>query len=77
MKRPLSPLSLDVPAGTEPEQPAPTRRAPPKPPRTAMTYRPTIEAHEQLREISYLTRRPMQDLIDEAVAAWLERQRPR
>jgi hypothetical protein len=83
-KRPISPLSLDIPKGqgAVPEMisPAPTA-APPSmppspvnPPRTAMTYRPTVATHEKLRLLSFKTRRPMQELVDEAVEAWLGRQ---
>lgn len=36
-----------------------------------MTYRPTIRVHDRLRHISFATRRSMQDLVDEAVEAWL------
>lgn len=36
-----------------------------------MTYRPTVQNHERLRKVSFTTRRSMQDLVDEAVTAWL------
>lgn len=89
MKRALTPLSLAVPKGQGaiPETPVadaapvsaqaappPVQTAPAPPPRTAMTYRPTVATHDRLRAISFRTRRSMQDLVDEAVAAWLEGQ---
>jgi hypothetical protein len=39
-----------------------------------MTYRPTIVTHDKLRLLSFKTRRPMQELVDEAVEAWLAKQ---
>lgn len=41
--------------------------------RTAMTYRPTVQNHERLRTHSFVTRRSMQDLVDEAVTEWLSK----
>jgi hypothetical protein len=83
-KRPISPLSLDIPKGqgAVPEvigpppaaAPPPAPIPPANPPRTAMTYRPTVATHEKLRLLSFKTRRPMQELVDEAVEAWLGRQ---
>lgn len=88
-KRPISPLSLKIPKGhgavpeaigpvpvpaTVPPPPAPMPAAPANMPRTAMTYRPTVATHEKLRLLSFKTRRPMQELVDEAVEAWLDRQ---
>lgn len=51
-----------------------TAAAPPPPQRMILTYRPTAHVHEQIRTISFATRRPMQDLLDEAVLQWLQRQ---
>jgi hypothetical protein len=86
-KRPISPLSLDIPKGqgavpevispvptATPLPLVPTPTAPASVPRTAMTYRPTIATHEKLRLLSFNTRRSMQELVDEAVEVWLERQ---
>ncbi len=86
-KRPISPLSLKIPKGhgavpeavgpvpaTAPLLPAPMPAAPAIMPRTAMTYRPTVATHEKLRLLSFKTRRPMQELVDEAVEMWLGRQ---
>jgi hypothetical protein len=80
-KRPITPLSIDVPKGqgAEPEPAArpPTAEvptAPAAPLRTAMTYRPTVATHDRLRTIAFRRRRSMQDLVDEAVAAWLATQ---
>lgn len=85
-KRPISPLSLEIPKGhgavpevinpvpAAPPPPAPLAAAPASMPRTAMTYRPTIATHEKLRLLSFKTRRPMQELVDEAVEIWLGRQ---
>ncbi|MDO9712482.1 hypothetical protein [Paracraurococcus lichenis] len=51
---------------------SPTEVTPPAiEPRTAMTYRPRVVTHERLRKISFETRRSMQELVDEAVEAWL------
>lgn len=86
-KRPISPLSLDIPKGqgAVPEvissAPAttlspqmPIAAQPASMPRTAMTYRPTIVTHDKLRLLSFKTRRSMQELVDEAVEAWLAKQ---
>lgn len=86
-KRPISPLSLEIPKGhgavpevislmpeAAPPPPAPMPAVPASMPRTAMTYRPTVATHEKLRLLSFKTRRPMQELVDEAVEAWLGRQ---
>jgi hypothetical protein len=32
-----------------------------------MTYRPTVDDHDWLKDLSYRTRRSVQDLLDEAV----------
>lgn len=80
-KRPISPLSLEIPKG-QGAVPEVVSQVPataiPQPvasiPRTAMTYRPTISTHERLRLISFKTRRPMQELVDEAVEVWLNQQ---
>jgi hypothetical protein len=42
-------------------------------PRTFVSYRPTLPVHERLRTMSFVTRRPMQKIIDEAVVVYLER----
>lgn len=86
-KRPISPLSLKIPKGhgavpeavgpvpaTAPLPLAPMPAAPANMPRTAMTYRPTVATHEKLRLLSFKTRRPMQELVDEAVEVWLGKQ---
>jgi hypothetical protein len=72
-------LLAAVPAGDTGLQPEPSPPPAPAPaaqpePRTAMTYRPTIKVHGQLRRIGFERRRPMQELVDEAVEAWLARQ---
>jgi hypothetical protein len=53
------------------EKEATASPAPAPEPRTAMTYRPLTRNHDRLRRISFETRRSMQDLVDEAVEAWL------
>ena len=45
---------------------------PPPPPRTSLTYRPTVEMHEWLKEFKHGTRRSIQDLIDEALKRFRE-----
>lgn len=40
--------------------------------RVAFTLRITPELHERLRRMAFEQRRPMQDLILEAVARWLD-----
>jgi hypothetical protein len=40
---------------------------PPPPLRRSMTYRPTVDDHDWLKDLSYRTRRSVQDLLDEAV----------
>ena len=48
---------------------------PPPPARRQVAYRPTVEVAERLRLISFQQRRPVNDLIDEAVMFWLSGQR--
>jgi hypothetical protein len=56
-------------APATPQQPA----LPAQEPRVLLSYRPRISTHEALRRISFETRRPMQELVDEAVEAWLRK----
>jgi len=90
-KQPLRPLSTinimeepPAPSVTEPERPqlpAVTPRvvedeaAPPPEPRRQMNYRPTVSTAERLRLIGFRQRRPVQELIDEAVMLWLANQK--
>lgn len=37
-----------------------------------MTYRPSEETAERLRQIAFVTRRSKQSIIDEAVQDWLD-----
>lgn len=49
--------------------------APPPEPRRQLNYRPTVSVAERLRLISFQQRRPVQELIDEAVLLWLSSQK--
>lgn len=40
---------------------------------TAMTWRAPDELYERLRRVSFDTRRPANQIINEAVVEWLER----
>ena len=40
-------------------------------PRRQLNYRPTISTYEKLRLISFRERRPIQELVDEAMLLWL------
>jgi hypothetical protein len=45
---------------------------PETPTRIALTYRAPADRYEALRRISYEERRPIQEMLDEAVARWLD-----
>lgn len=49
--------------------------APPPEARKQMNYRAKISTAERLRLISFRQRRPVQELIDEAVMLWLSNQK--
>jgi hypothetical protein len=40
--------------------------------RVALTYRASVAVHETLRRLSFEERRPIQEMLDEAVARWLD-----
>ncbi|MBO1077285.1 hypothetical protein [Roseomonas marmotae] len=72
--------AASVPAGTSPAATAPARAdvedvAPPPEPRRQINYRPTVSTAERLRLISFRQRRPVQELLDEAVLLWLAGQK--
>jgi hypothetical protein len=49
--------------------------APPPEPRRQLNYRPTVSTAERLRLIAFRQRRPVQELLDEAVLLWLAGQK--
>jgi hypothetical protein len=59
-------------AGTHEKGRTETHAAQPPTGRVALTLRITPELHERLRRMAFEQRRPMQDLILEAVGRWLD-----
>lgn len=71
-QEPPPPAAAPAPAlAMHPPTPQPLAAVIPADPRTAMTYRPRVRIHDQLRRLSYERRRSMQELLDEAVETWL------
>lgn len=66
-----APLALPPSSAAEEEKAA----APPPEARRQMNYRATISTAEKLRLLSFRQRRPIQELIDEAVLMWLSNQK--
>ena len=63
-----TPVALVAAAPTTPVPARPQLEPVPPPPlRRSMTYRPTVDDHEWLKDFSHRTRRSVQDLLDEAV----------
>jgi hypothetical protein len=64
-KKPVVLTGLEVPPKAE------TARAG-RDARVFVSYRPTMDVHDKLRALSYQTRRPIQQLVDEAVVKFLQ-----
>jgi hypothetical protein len=63
--------NLDMSANS----PATEEVVPPPEPRRQLNYRPTVSTAERLRLIAFRQRRPVQELLDEAVLLWLAGQK--
>jgi type II secretory pathway component HofQ len=68
------PPAEDMASPPEAKPPAESM-APPPEARRQINYRPTITTAERLRLISFQQRRPVQELVDEAVLLWLANKR--
>jgi hypothetical protein len=64
-----------VPAAAPPAPLQAEDVAPPPEPRRQLNYRPTVSTAERLRLIAFRQRRPVQELLDEAVLLWLAGQK--
>lgn len=71
---PLPPTRLNSALLVRKEE-IPETTKPPAPPATGhrvnVSYRPRSTTYEQLRQLAFTERRPIQAIIDEAVETWL------
>lgn len=72
-----SPVLAPPPAAPQPAEATLSEddTVPPPEPRKQMNYRAKLSTAERLRLISFRQRRPVQELIDEAVMLWLSGQK--